>query len=144
MTKEVMVTLSGFQMAESEEDTVELVQAGEYYMRGGTHYIVFEEIVEGSAQTIKTMLKVKDRCLEVQKRGAVVTNMIFSEGKTQSGTYSVPYGSFLISIRTARVQIREEEERLEVTAAYGLSINGVHSADCNIKVKVEPKEKFQL
>ena len=43
MTKEVMVTISGLQMAGEEEDAIELVHIGDYYEKNRTHYILFEE-----------------------------------------------------------------------------------------------------
>lgn len=144
MTKDVMVTLSGLHMAEEEEDTLELVHIGEYYERNGAHYILFEEHLEGIAQPVKNRIKIKDRCLEVQKRGPVTTNMVFEEGKVQSSTYSVPFGSFLVDVHTDQVKVDVEEEKLEATASYGLHINGAHCADCDIRVKVESRESFRL
>ena len=41
MTKEVMVTLSGLQLGDSGEDTVETVHIGEYYEKNGVHYLFF-------------------------------------------------------------------------------------------------------
>lgn len=144
MTKEVMVTISGFQLAEGEQDTMELVHVGEYYEKNGTRYVFFEELLEGISQPVKNTIKIKERYLEVQKKGAVKTNLVFEEGKTQSSTYHIPYGSFLITTHTTGVQIREKEELLEVAAAYSLNINGQHCADCDIQVRVEPREQFHL
>lgn len=144
MTKEVMVTISGLQMANEEQDTIELVHVGEYYERNGTHYLLFDELMEGIATPIKNVIKLKDRYMEVQKKGPIAAKLIFEEGKSQSSTYSVPYGSFLMSTYTTGVQIREEEEKLEAVASYRLSINGEHCADCDISVKAEPRESFRL
>ena len=47
MTKEVMVTLSGLQLGDSGEDTVETVHIGEYYEKNGVHYLFFDELLEG-------------------------------------------------------------------------------------------------
>lgn len=144
MTKEVMVTISGFQLAEEEEDAVELVHIGEYYERNGTHYILFEEVMEGLEEPVKNMIKIKERRVEVQKKGPVTYSMVFEEGRSQSSTYAVPYGSFLIETLTNSVHIRREEERIEVSASYELDINGAHCADCDIRIKVESREGFRL
>lgn len=144
MTKEVMVTISGLQMAGEEEDSIELVHVGEYYKRNGTHYVLFDELLEGMSVPVKNVLKVKGHCLEVQKKGPVSAQMVFEEGRHQSSTYAIPYGSFLIETYTTSVQLHEEEERLEVTAAYELDINGVRCAECDIRVLVQSKETFRL
>lgn len=144
MTKEVMVTISGFQMAETDEDTIEMVHVGEYYERNGTYYILFDELLEGISTPVKNIIKIKRGSLEVQKKGPVVVNMVFEEGKSQSCTYAMPYGSFLMKITTNGVQIHEEEKLLEVSASYRLDINGVHCVDCDIRIKMEPRESFRL
>lgn len=144
MTKEVMVTISGLQMAEEEEDAIELVHIGQYYNRNGVHYILFDELLEGLAVPVKNRIRITDRCLEVLKKGPVATHMVFEEGKTRSSTYAVPYGSFLIETHTTGVQICETEDRLEATASYRLDINGAHCSDCDIRVLVESKKSFRL
>lgn len=144
MTKDVMVTISGLQMAGEDEDAIELVHIGEYYNRNGVHYILFDELLEGLSVPVKNRIKIKDHCLEVRKQGPVTAHMIFEEGKSQSSTYAIPYGSFLIETYTVSVQIHEEEERLEATAAYRLDINGAHCSDCDIRVLVQSRETFRL
>jgi len=144
MTKEVMVTISGLQMAEGEDDSIELIHIGEYYKRNGTHYILFDELFEGMSLPVKNVIKIKNRHMEVQKKGPVRADMVFEEGKSRSSTYVIPYGSFLIETYTTSVRIQEESDRLEAVAAYKLDINGAHSADCDIRVIVQSKEAFRL
>jgi len=144
MTKEVMVTISGLQMAGGEGDSIEMVHIGEYYKRNGTHYILFDELFEGMSLPVKNVIKIKNRCMEVQKKGPVTATMVFEEVKSRSSTYVIPYGSFLIETYTTSVRIQEEEDRLEAIGAYKLDINGSHSADCDIRVIVQSKEAFRL
>lgn len=144
MTKEVMVTISGFHTAEEDEDAIEMVHIGEYYERKGTHYILFEELLEGMSSPVKNVIKIKEHCLELQKKGPVTANMVFEEKKRQSSTYAIPYGSFLIETYTSEVKFQEEEDRLEATAAYELNVNGVHCASCDVKVLVQSRESFRL
>ncbi len=142
--REVVVTISGFQTSEDGQDDVEVVQVGTYYERMGTRYILFEEHLEGAEQPVKNIIKMKPRCLEVQKHGAVETTLVFEEGKTRSSTYHVPYGSFLVDVKTTGVQIRCGEALLEASASYELSLNGKYCTDNQICVRVEPREGFQL
>ena len=82
--------------------------------------------------------------MEVQKKGAVNAAMIFEEAKSQSCTYAIPYGSFLLETYTTSVTVIEEEERLEATAVYELRVNGIHCAKSAIRVIIQPKEFFRL
>ena len=48
MTKEVMVSIKGLQFdqgADSEE--IETIQWGQYYKKNDTHYVIYEEVMEG-------------------------------------------------------------------------------------------------
>lgn len=49
MTKEVLISLKGLQSSmESGEELVEVIVAGEYYFRNNKHYLLYEEVMEGS------------------------------------------------------------------------------------------------
>ena len=144
MTKDVMVTITGLHTMDEDDDAIEVVHIGEHYERNGAHYILFEERMEGMSAPVKNRIKIKDRCMEVQKKGAVNAAMIFEEAKSQSCTYAIPYGSFLLETYTTSVTVIEEEERLEATAVYELRVNGIHCAKSAIRVIIQPKELFRL
>ena len=144
MTKDVMVTISGFHMAEDDEDTIEMVHIGEFYKRNGTYYILYEERMEGIAEPVKNRIKVREHRMELQKRGPVTADMVFEEHKSQSSTYAIPYGSFLMETYTTKVEIQEEEDRFLATASYKMNVNGVHCVSCDIRVLAQPRETFRL
>ena len=51
MTKDVVVSLKGLQLApDQQSDAVEVIAPGEYYIRNNKHYVLFEEIMEGETQ----------------------------------------------------------------------------------------------
>ena len=144
MTKEVMVTLSGLQLGDSGEDTVETVHIGEYYEKNGVHYLFFDELLEGHKTPIRNMLKLRNEKLEVRKRGPVSAELVFEEGEVTESAYNIPYGSFLVGVHTKGVCLGVEEEKIEMTASYELMVNGAHCLDCDIKVTVEPRHSYRL
>ena len=144
MTKDVMVTIAGFHMAEEDEDTIEIVHIGEYYERNGTYYILYEERMEGMAEPVKNRIKIREQRIELQKRGPVTVDMTFEKNKSQSSTYAIPYGSFLIETCTTEVKLQEEEEKLTATASYDLNVNGVFCASCDIRILVQSRKTFRL
>ena len=130
MTKEVMVTLSGLQLGDSGEDTVETVHIGEYYEKNGVHYLFFDELLEGHKTPIRNMLKLRNEKLEVRKRGPVSAELVFEEGEVTESAYNIPYGSFLVGVHTKGVCLGVEEEKIEinVTAANTTAIIGKRGA----------------
>ena len=77
MTKDVMVTIAGFHMAEEDEDTIEMVHIGEYYERNGTHYILYEERMEGMTEPRSEGIKVGGHRMELLKRGPVSGDLVY-------------------------------------------------------------------
>ena len=61
MTKEVVVTISGLQLSDGDQDTIETVHVGEYHEKDGVHYVFFDEILEGHEQPVRNMIKLGER-----------------------------------------------------------------------------------
>ena len=43
MTKDVLITISGVQMLDDDDEDVEMVTRGDYYQKNGKHYIMYDE-----------------------------------------------------------------------------------------------------
>ncbi len=148
MTKDVLLSMRGLQFDTTSEDgdKIETITPAEYYMRNGSHYVIYEEATEGFAEATKNILKFKNHALDLTKKGLVNVHMIFEEKKKNMTNYSTPYGDILIGIDTRSVEMKEEEERIVVDVDYALEVNYEHLADCKIKVDIRPKsgEGFAL
>ena len=42
MTKDVLITISGVQMLDDDDEDVEMVTRGDYYQKNGKHYIMYD------------------------------------------------------------------------------------------------------
>ena len=51
MTKEILLSISGLHFVDGENRYTYRVTAGDYYNRGGKHYILYDEVVEGHERT---------------------------------------------------------------------------------------------
>lgn len=125
MTKEVLLTLSGLQFDQREEDAgqVEVVTVGDYYKRNGKHYVVYEEITEGFSQPTKNRLKFSEHMLELSRNGLVNVHMVFQENRKNLTNYNTPFGQILIGIDTKKIQVDEKEDDIVVEVDYSLDVN---------------------
>ncbi len=140
MTKEVLLSLRGLQYQAGEDnDEIETITPAEYYNKNGNHYILYDEVTEGSEELIKNIIKFREDYLEVTKRGIVNVHMVFEEKKKNITNYVTPYGEIIVGVDTGRVHMTEEEERILVQVEYALDVNYVHMADCTINVDVRTK-----
>lgn len=143
MTKDVLVSIRGLQNLggdnENECDSVETIYPGEYYFRNGTHYILYEEAVENMEESIKNMIKIKDKEFVLTKKGPVNVQMVFNENKKTMTDYVTPFGNILIAFDTTGISVVEEDEKLTVHIDYALEANYQFVADCNVCLEVKSK-----
>ena len=145
MTKEVLVTIQGLQFdAESknneELDKIESIYPGEYYLRSGSHYILYEELMEGEVTPIKNVIKLRDKEFTLTKKGIINTQMVFTEGKKNMTSYITPFGNIMIALDTDKIVVEETEEELKIHIDYGLEANYQYIADCHITVIVSTRK----
>lgn len=139
MNREVQLTISGLQWGEDmEQDNIETVVSAEYFKRNDTHYLLYEEAMEGFDQTSKNRMKFKDNLLELTRQGLMNTHMIFEENKTHMTDYVTPYGNFLMGINTNKIVVEEREDSIHVIVEYKIeigdepiSINKIELLICN-------------
>lgn len=140
MTKEVIVKIKGKQCY-PEEEAVETVTEsnGEYYLRNGAHYVVYEEQEASFTQSTRSMLKVRGEHVELTKKGLIQCSMVFEEGKQHVMEYRTPFGMVPMEIKTKSVKLSEEENALRVQICYELYSNEALMAESDIAIDVRSK-----
>ena len=146
MTKEVLITIQGLQFdaeAQNDEelDKIESIYPGEYYMRSGSHYILYEELMEEEVTPIKNVIKLRDKEFTLTKKGIINTQMVFTEGKKNMTSYVTPFGNIMIALDTEKIVVEETEEELKIHIDYGLEANYQYIADCHITVTVSARKE---
>lgn len=144
MNKEVLVTVAGTHTVDDEQETVEVITAGSYYFKNGKHFIIYEEQVEEGIGTVKNTIKANENVVELMKGGEIRAHMTFEVGKTDISTYTGPYGDIQMGITTEDIEIKEEEDKIEIIITYFTQINGQDGSYCTIVVKAENKGAAKL
>ncbi len=146
MTKDVLVSISGLQMAvntmeNGEDEPIEIVSAGTYYCKEGKHYIFMEEVSEGIPGITKTQIRINGKeSLEVMKKGVTNTHMIFEKNKNNRCFYKTPLGQLNLGILTSRIVIDETEDNINIRAEYSMDVNYEPLAECVIRINIKPRE----
>lgn len=145
MTEEVLVSIKGLHtLTDNGEDEVEVVTSGKYKQRENKHYIMYEEVIEGSDQKIHNLIKVEDSVVEVTKKGATNVHMSFEKGKKNLTYYDTPYGSLLLGISATGVEVKNTEDMIDVEVCYALEINEEHLADCRLCMNIQSKNQNNI
>lgn len=139
MTRDVLIRISGARDSGSDQEDVEMITTGDYFLKDGKHYIIYEEIEEDSKQITKNTIKVAPDSLDIIKRGNTNTHMIFQKNKKNISCYMTPFGELVVGIHTNEVHVEEEEDVLKVDIQYALDINYEHVSNCNITIQVKSR-----
>lgn len=136
MDRNVTLTLTGCQQDPDDGETVtKLSAAAECFERNGALYILYEESTEDGG-TVKSRIKLKNLLLEVTRKGAMNTCMIFEAGKEHMTEYATPFGNLQMGIRTHSVKTDQSDNELTITADYSLTTGGAEISRCKISIKI--------
>ena len=139
MTKDVMVSIHGLQFDQGpDSEEIETIQWGQYYKKNGTHYVIYDELMEGFKEPVRNTIKFKEHEMNLTKHGLLNVYMVFEENKKNMTNYRTPYGTLLIGLDTSKVSLSEKEEEIKLDVEYSLDVNYEYLADCKIEIKIEP------
>ncbi|MEY8339155.1 DUF1934 domain-containing protein [Lachnospiraceae bacterium 62-35] len=144
MTRDVLISISGIHAIGGEDSDVELITAGIYYLKGSSHYILYDEAVEGTGTMIKNIIKITPSSLEIIKRGFTTVHMVFEAGKKTQTCYATPLGEIMIGLDTVKMKVEEEKDNIRVSVEYSLDINYELLSLCHITVDIKSRAGAKL
>lgn len=137
MEKDVWVSVAGLQFGDNPEgEKIEILTPGSYYKKNDLHYLMYDEVVEGSDEITRNIVKFDGDMLSISKRGFTNVEMIFEKNKRNMTNYVTPYGSLLVGIDTDRIDIVEKDDSINIDIDYALDVNYEHLANCKIKMEI--------
>ncbi|MGN0154350.1 MAG: DUF1934 domain-containing protein [Lachnospiraceae bacterium] len=138
MTRDVLITISGTQF-DIEDEPIELVTTGTYYLKNGKHYVLYEEQPEGEGSITKNRVKFYDGHFEMMKKGGNHSFLMFDRDQKTSNVYHTPAGPVQIDVVTHEIFFEETEEELRVKVRYALDINYHFISECEVDFKVRAR-----
>lgn len=145
MAEKVLFSIKGLHsvsgMADGEPDEIEVVNVAEYYYRNNTHFVVYEEILEGTDAPTRNLVKIGKESVEITRKGEVNTRMHFETGKCDQTTYYTPQGQIQMGMDTHRIHLTEGEKEILTQISYSMLVNYQPVADCEICLKITRNEK---
>jgi uncharacterized beta-barrel protein YwiB (DUF1934 family) len=146
MTKDVLVSISGLQMAVNtmesmDDEPIEIVSAGTYFFKDGKHYIFMEEVAEGIPGVTKTQIRIHGKdSLEVIKKGVSNMHLVFERNQNNRCNFRTPFGQLNLGICTSKIAIDEAEDYIDIHVEYAMDVDFEKLADCTIRIRITPKE----
>lgn len=143
MTKDVLVSVEGTHHDTDSGESISTLTRGEYYLKNGKHYIIYEEASsqDAGAEVVKCTIKLSENRVDIMKKLAngksgFTNNISFESGKIFQTLYNTPYGDIETVFDTTGVEITEEENEITATVYYNLIMNGEHVSRCTTVVRI--------
>lgn len=139
MTKDVKVIVLGHHdNGDGDVGTIRTTSLGQYYDKGDSHYILYEEEMEGFDKPVNNRVKYKEGYVELVKTGLIRSRMVFEQGKTIMTNYNSPYGEILMGVNTKSVRIVEREDLIRIEVDYSLEVDEREMSKSKITIKIKP------
>lgn len=144
--KECLLTLTGVHHPPQNEGepmvTVQQVRA-EYFQRGESRYLIYEERPEGYPVPLKTRVKRKGNSVEIYRKssdgGRMESRMVFEKDLPYRTEYATPMGTLPLDIATAAVEVEKSpEDWPDVRIVYELTNQGESLGRYELDIRVEP------
>ena len=141
MTRDIILTISGLHTADGEQDApIETLTPAQYFYKNGTHYVTYDEVIEGLEGSLKSTLKFTEEYVELIRNGAASTRMIFQPGHEKMMIYQTPMGPLSISLYTEEIDARIGEERITLKIDYSIKTDGAVVSESTVFIDLCPKE----
>ena len=127
-----------------EEDTVEMITPGTYYVKNGKQYLIYDESLDETGAPTHNTVKVMENRIEIMKRGLVESHMIFEPGRRTTANYRTPMGLFLMGITTSLLEVEEDEESILLRIKYSMEMNGEYAFDCDTEILASSRKEEVL
>lgn len=137
MTKNVLISIKGFEIGGPGEDiTVEA--KGDYHYIDGKHYIRYDETIDELGMITNNLIKISPSQIEIIKKGVANTTMTFELGDITIANYKVPYGNLLLEIGTYLMSVDISDKLITVLLNYRLISNNEVISTNQTEINVTP------
>lgn len=141
MTKDVkIIVLGNHDNGDGDVGTIRTTSRGQYFEKGDSRYLLYEEEQEGFDKTVNNRVKYKEGYVELVKTGLVRSRMVFEQGKTIMTSYNSPYGELLMGVNTKDIRITEREDMIRIEVDYSLEVDESEMSKSKITIKIKPAE----
>lgn len=136
MTKEIIVTVRSTQKTMEDENVIEAIYPGNYYLKNDKIYVKYEEKIEENGKKVSSLIKIGQDVVDIIKTGGVNTTMHFELDKKMTTNYESPVGTLYIGIETRDMHISIDTDQIDVKLKYALEINGGTVSDNCVEINI--------
>lgn len=135
---DAFLTIKGIQLADGEENVVELMTCGKLYRRNGVYYLSYDETELTGYSGSKTMLKIeKNQKITMTRSGKANSQLIIEKGKRHQCIYDTGFGSLTIGVSGDAIRNELGENGGTVDFAYSMDMNTALTSENRVIITVK-------
>lgn len=140
--KDIMLKIIGRQITtDSEQDQLEFVTEGKYYVKGDSVYLVYPESEFSGMEGCTTSLQITGDNIKMNRYGESIgldTEIEFQKGKRFKGYYDTPFGSVEMEVLTNDVvnKIEKMEGKGSLNIDYHISLRGLSEGRSILDIEI--------
>ncbi len=138
--KDIMLKITGRQIADNDEDRMEFVTEGKLYEKDGAMYLTYDESEFSGFPGCRTTLKLSGDTIRMRRAGGgngFDTELIFEKGKRFSNSYQTPYGNLDMEVLTDDIVNNLSEEGYgDIRIDYQVNLGGMAEGRNRLKIEV--------
>lgn len=123
--------------SQDDHESVELETEGKYYIEDGAKCFAYHESAIYGMKGTKTIIKVKNDQVSLQRIGQVSSIMDFIPNKRNVTLYATPYGEMSLGIITNKLTIDYKKNQIShILIDYTLEIGDITTSVNKIDIKI--------
>ena len=143
MTKDISISLINLQTDETgEEHITELETTGLFFEKNGNLYIMYDEVDPDDGAVTGNTLKIHGSTVEINRKGAVKSHMLFESGSATDTSYITSFGILHFQLQTHEVTVILGESVGEIRLVYDLFQDDILLFQCSMSIKIKAQKKL--
>lgn len=135
--KYVEIIIKGLHCDGTDTADMCICAKGTHYHKNDKHYICYDETDMETGETSGSILKIGENYVELMKRGAGATHLLFENGKRNNTYLQTVMGRIFIGVDTKCIHIIEETDRILATIEYALLVEEEKVSDCTVEILIQ-------
>ena len=138
MEENVMIEVNSRQLVEGEEQEINLMSKGVYYVDEKGYHIEYEETEATGFQGATSSITYEPRFdrVTMERDGENPTNIIIDKNKRHLCNYGTPYGMLTIGVRGCKIKSDLSSEGGTISFTYTLDVNTALASTNTINIKI--------
>lgn len=121
MSKKVL-DIKGVIDRDGDKETIEYTTVGDFYIKKGIHYLIYEETELTGMEGVKTMVKIQGDSVLIKRYSEGSNDLVITLGKMEESFYRTPYGVFDMITYGRKLRVKTDDGGGEIHFTYDLTI----------------------